>query len=262
VRATIAFKRLMDPPGVTWADRALLALAGTLLPRRRWSSLLVTPATVLAGPRRIVWKRWSYQHRGPGRPPIADEHVNLICRLARENPRWGYHRIVGELRKLGITVSATSVRNVLRRYRIPPAPPQEGPTWSGFLRSQAQTMLATDFFHVDAVNGQRYYAQLVIEIERRVVHLLGVTTIPSGQWVVQMARNLVWDLQEARRTIRFLIRDCATAFTAAFDEVLRSEGIETIRTPVRAPSANAFAKRWVKTVRGPCLDHLLIFSHR
>ena len=129
--------------------------------------------------------------------PIPDEHVDLICRLARENPRWGY------------------------------------------LRSQAQSLLATDFFHVDAVNGQRYYAPFAIEIERRVVHLLGVTTNLNGHWVTQMARNLVWDLEEAKRAIRFLIGDRDTKFTAAFGEVLRSAGIETVRTPVRAPRANA-----------------------
>jgi putative transposase len=244
-----------------WADRAFLALAGTLLPRCRWSSLLVTPATVLAWQRRIVRGRWTYPHRGPGRPPLPDEQVELICGLARENPRWGYLRIVGELRKLGVTVSATSVRNVLRRHGLRPAPRREGPTWSEFLRSQAQSMLATDFFHVDAVNGQRHYALFVIEIERRVVHLLGVTTNPNGRWVTQLARNLVCDLQEAKRSITFLVRDRDAKFTATFDEVLRSEGIETIRTPVRAPRANAFAERWVETVRAECLDHLLIFSH-
>jgi hypothetical protein len=109
-------------------------------------------------------------------------------------------------------------------------------------------MLATDFFHVDTVSGQRHCTLFVIEIERRVVHLLGVTTNPDGQWITQMARNLVWDLQEAKRTIRFLIRDRDTKFTAAFDEVLRSEGIETVCTPVRAPRANAFAECWVETV--------------
>jgi putative transposase len=222
----------------------------------------VTPATVLAWQRRIVRRRWSNQHRKPGRPSLPDEHVELICRLARENPRWGYLRIVGELRKLGMAVSATAVRTVLRRHGLPPAPPRKAPTWSAFLRSQVHSMLATDFFHIDSVNGHRYYALFVIEIERRVVHLLGVTTNPNGQWVAQMARNLVWDLQDAKRTIRFLIRDRDTKFTAAFDEVLRSEGIKTIRTPVRAPRANAFAERWVETVRAECLDHLLIFSHR
>lgn len=248
-------------PRFTWADRAFLALAGMLLPRQRWSSLLVTPATLLAWQRKIVRKRWTYPHRQSGRPPLPDEHVELICRLARENPRWGYLRIAGELAKLGVVVSATSVRNVLHRHGPSPAPRREGPTWSEFLRAQAQSMLATDFFHVDTVGGRRFYALFVIEIDRRVVHLLGITTNPNSRWVTQMARNLVFELTEAKRTIRFLIRDRDTKFTAAFDEVLRTEGIETIRTPVRAPRANAYAERWVGTVRRECLDHLLIFSH-
>ena len=190
---------------------------------------------------------------GPGRPPLPDEQVELICRLARENPRWAScdH---------GRAAQPWSGR-VRHRHGLPPAPRGEGPTWSDFLRSQAHRVLATDFFHVDAVDGQRYYALFVIEIERRVVHLLGVTTTPNGQWVTQMARKLAWDLQEAKRTIGFLIRDRDTKFTAAFDEVLRAEGIETVRTPVRAPRANAFAERWVETVRAEYLDHLMIFSH-
>jgi transposase InsO family protein len=193
---------------------------------------------------------------------MPSEHVDLICRLARENLRWGYLRIVGELRKLGITVSGTTVRKVLRRNGVPPAPRRGGPTWSEFLASQAKSILATDFFHVDTVGGQRYYALFVIEVERRVVHLLGVTKNPNDAWVTQMARNLVWELQEAKHSVRFLIRDRDTKFTANFDEVLRSEGIKTIRTPVRAPRANAFAERWAKTVRTECLDHLLIVSQR
>ena len=249
-------------PHFTWADRAFLALAGTLLPRHRWSSLLVTPTTLLAWQRKVVRKRWTYPRRKPGRPRLPDSHVELICRLARENPRWGYQRIVGELRKLGVVVSATSVRNVLRRHGLSPAPRRDGPTWSEFLRTQAQSMLATDFFHVDTVGGRRFYALFVIELDRRVVRLLGVTTNPNGRWVTQMARNLVFDLSEAKLTIRFLIRDRDTKFTAAFDEVLQTEGIATIRTPVRAPRANASAERWVETVRSECLDYLLIFSHR
>ena len=249
-------RRRTPRPRFSWADRAFVALGGTLLPRHRWSSLSVTPATVLSWQRKIIRRHWTYPHRKPGRPPMPSEHVDLICRLARENLRWGYLRIVGELRKLGITVSGTAVRKVLRRNGVPPAPRRGGPTWSEFLASQAKSILATDFFQIDTVGGQRYYALFVIEVERRVVHLLGVTKNPNDAWVTQMARNLVWELQEAKHSVRFLIRDRDTKFTANFDEVLRSEGIKTIRTPVRAPRANAFAERWAKTVRTECLDHL------
>ena len=188
--------------------------------------------------------------------------MELICRLARENPRWGYLRIVGELKKLGVTVSKTSVATVLRRHGLPPAPRREGPTWSEFLSAQAKGIVATDFFHVDTVLLRRYYVLFVIELERRVVHVLGVTTSPNGPWVTQVARNFAADLEEAGRRFRFLIRDRDTKFTASFDSVFASIGVEIIRTPVRSPRANAYAERFVRTVRHECLDHLLVISRR
>ena len=164
---------------------------------------------------------------------------------------------MGELRKLGVTVSVTSVRNVCRRHGLPPAWPREGPNWSEFLRSQGAEHAGHRLFHIDAVNG-RDCILFVIDIERRVVHLLGVTTNSNGQRVTQMVRSLVCDPEEAKRAIRFQIGDRDTKVTAAFDEVLRSAHIQTVRTPVRAPRANAFAERWVEIVRAECLDHLLI----
>jgi putative transposase len=183
-------------------------------------------------------------------------------RFARENPRWGYLRIVGELRKLGVTVSKGSVATVLGRHGLPPAPRREGPTWSQFLSAQAKGILATDFLGVDSVTLRRYYVLFVIEVDSRVVHLLGVTTNPAMAWVVQVARNFTSDLEDAGRRFRFLIRDRDTKFTASFDEVFKAIGISATRTPVRSPKANAFAERWVRTVREDCLDHLLIYSRR
>lgn len=183
-------------------------------------------------------------------------------RLARENPRWGYMRIVGELMKLGVTVSKTSVATVLRRHRLSPAPRRSGPTWSQFLNAQAKGLLATDFFTVEAVTLRRYYVLFVIEIERRVVHLLGVTANPDGPWVVQVARKFVSDLEDGGRRFRFLIRDGDAKFTSSFDAVLASVGIEAVRTPVASPRANAFAERFVRTVRQDCLDHLLVVFRR
>jgi transposase InsO family protein len=266
----------------TWSDRALIALLAGLIPRERWTALLVTPKTILDWHRRLVARRWTYPHRRPGRPSLERETVELIVRLARENPRWGYLRIVGELRKLSITVSKTSVATVLARHglppaprreaaavgitanqqRLPPAPRREGPTWSQFLSAQAKWILATDFFGVDSVTLRRYYVLFVIEVDSRVVHLLGVTANPVMAWVVQVARNFTSDLEDAGRRFRFLIRDRDTKFTASFDEVFRAGRIEAIRTPVRSPKANAFAERWVRTVREECLDHLLICSRR
>jgi transposase InsO family protein len=188
---------------------------------------------------------------------LAEETVELICRPARENPRCGYLRIVGELKKLGVRVSKGSVA-VLRR--LPPSPRRQGPRWSDFLRAQATGILATDFFTVDTVLLRRYYVLFVVEVHSRVVHLLGVTANPDGAWATQVARNFMADLEERGRQFRFLLRDRDTKSTANFDAVMASAGINVVRTPVQAPRANAFAERWVGTVRRECLDHLLTVS--
>jgi len=253
-------KRQAARPRFTWSDRALVSVLARLVPRERWASFLVTPETIFRWHRALVRRRWTYPHRRHGRPALARETVELIVRLARENPRWGYLRIVGELKKLGVIVSKTSVAAVLRRHRLPPAPRRSGPTWGEFLRAQAKGILATDFFTVDTITLRRFYVLFVIEIDRRRVHLLGVTANPNGPWVTQVARNFVSDLEAADRRFRFLIRDRDTKFTASFDTVLASIGIETIRTPVASPRANAFAEWFVRTIRNDCLDHLLVVS--
>jgi putative transposase len=186
--------------------------------------------------------------------------VSLVLRLARENPRWGYVRIVGECRKLGVRVSATSVRTILRRHRLGPAPRRGGPSWAQFLRSQAAGTLACDFLTVETIGLTRLYVFFVIELEHRRVHLAGVTAHPTGAWVTQAARNLLMDLDEHAHRFRFLIRDRDTKFAAAFDTVLTAAGIRVLKTPPRAPKANAFAKRWVRTVRTECLDWILIWN--
>lgn len=229
---------------------------------RKRMAFVVTPKTVLDWHRRLVARRWTYPHRRPGRPALERETVELIVRLTRENPRWGYSRIVGELRKLGIIVPKTSVATVLARHGLPPAPRREGPTWAQFLSAQAKGILATDFFHVDSVMLKRYYVLFVIEVDSPVVHLLGVTTNPAMAWVIQVAWNFTSDLEDGGRRLRFLIRDRDTKFTVSFDEVFKAIGIEAIRTPMRSPKANAFAERWVRTVREECLDHLLVCSRR
>ena len=253
-------RRQASRPRFSWTDRALIAALAGIVPRERWAAFLVTPETILRWHRALVRRHWIYPHRGPGRPALPEETVDLIVRLARENPRWGYLRIAGELKKLGVTISKGSVANVLRRHRLPPAPRRAGPTWAEFLRAQAKGILATDFFTVDTVLLRRYYVLFVIEVERRVVHLLGVTTNPNGPWVTQVARNFCTELEEAGPRMRFLIRDRDTKFTASFDEVFASIGSQTVVTPVRAPNANAFSERWVRTLREDCLDHLLVVS--
>jgi hypothetical protein len=192
---------------------------------------------------------------------MSAELVELIVRLGRENRSWGCVRIQGELRKLGVRVGATSVRRVLRSHGLGPAP-RRGPSWAEFLKAQAKGILATDFFSVDTVFFKQLYVLFAIEHEPRRAHLLGVTEHPDNSFVTQVARNLAGGLAEACRPMKFLIRDRDTKFTASFDDVFRSEAVEVIKTPVRAPRANAHAERFVRTVRTECLDWALVLGRR
>jgi transposase InsO family protein len=183
-------------------------------------------------------------------------------RLARENPRWGYQRIAGELAGVGQRVSATTVAKILRQAGVSPAGARSELSWREFLRAHAASMIACDFFCVETLLTGRLYVLFFIELGTRRVHLAGCTSNPTGDWTAQQARQLAWTLQERPAPIRFLIRDRDGKFTRAFDEVFRSEGVEIIRTPFRAPNANAYAERWVGAVRRECLDWLLIASRR
>jgi putative transposase len=193
---------------------------------------------------------------------LDPEIAGLVVRLARENPRWGYLRIVGECRKLGVWVSATSVRTILRRHHLGPAPRRGGPNWTQFLRTQAAGTLACDFLTVETIGLTRLYVFFVIELEHRRVHLAGITAHPTGAWVTQAARNLLMDVNDRAHRFRFLIRDRDGKFTRAFDAVFTAASIEVIKIPPRAAKANAFAERWVRTVRAECLDWVLIFNRR
>jgi transposase InsO family protein len=255
-------RRQLGRPRPSAVDRALLAALSRTLPRSAWSAFAVSPKTLLRWHRRLVSRHWTYDRRGPGRPPLDAELHALIVRLARENPRWGYRRIVGELGKLGLWVSATSVRAVLKRCQIPPAPRRSGPSWRAFLRAQARGVVACDFLTVDTVWLRRFYVLFFIQLGTRRVRLAGVTEHPSGTWITQQARNLMIDSRGREHPARFLIRDRDAKFSAAFDEVFRSEGIQVIRTPFRAPNANAHAERLVRTLREECLDWLLVIGRR
>jgi putative transposase len=247
-------------PRLRPADRALLAALARLLPPRRRHGLVVRPQTLLRWHRELVRRKWTHPRRNPGRPHVDDRIRQLVLRFAHENPRWGYPRIAGELLKLGLRVSPSTVRRILLGNGVGPAPRCSGPSWRQFLRQQAATMLACDLFTVETLSLRRFYVLFFIELASRRVHLAGCTTNPTGAWVTQQARNLSFTGIFER--VRLLIHDHDSKFSAAFDEVFRSEGIEVIHTPIRAPQANALAERFVRTIRAECLDWLLIIGRR
>src|SRR6266567_7976366 len=250
-------------PTVNWADRALLAALLAVIPRarRQGMRLLVTPDTILRWHRDIVRRRWAARSaRGKtGRPTTRRNIQALIRRLARENPEWGYRRIHGELASLGVNVAASTVWEILKASGIDPAR-QSGPRWSQFLRSQAETILACDFFTVDLLEGTQAYVLAVIEHATRRIRILGVTLHPTGQWTAQQARNLLMDLGEQAEQVKFMIRDRGPDFTAAFDAVLADAGIRTVLCNIQTPRMNATAERWIGGCRRELLDRTLIWN--
>ena len=244
-------------------DRVLLAAASRVIPRDRWVAFLVTPATLLRWHRALVNRKWTSRRTGrPGRPPIDPAIRALILRFARENPRWGRVRIGGELRKLGVRVGATTIRTLLRPARAGPAPRRTGPTWTESLRAQADGIIACDVLTVETAWLTTLSILVVIELGSRRIHLSPSTAHPDSAWVTQQARNLALDLDARASPVRFLIRDRDATSSGSCDAVLRSEGMRVIRTPIRAPNANADAERVIETMRAECLDWTLIQGRR
>ena len=253
-------RRKAGRPRLRRLDKAFLAAAARMLPRDRQASFIVTPATLMRWHRELVRRKWTYKAKRSGRPPLDPEICELILRLARENSRWGCVRIQGELRKLGLRVGATTIRALLRREGLGPAPRRAGPSWSEFLRAQAEGILACDFFTVETAFLKTLYVLFFIEVGTRRVHLTGATRNPDAAWVTQQARNLCFDLDERETPVRILIRDRDSKFAGSFDEIFATEGAQVILTPIRSPKANAFAERFVETVRHECLDWILVLG--
>ena len=226
-------------PNLNWVDRALLVTLLGVIPKapRQGLRLLVTPDTILRWHRDIIRRRWAARSMQgkPGRPATRQNIRALVRRLARENPDWGYRRIHGELAGLGVNIAASTVWEILRASGIDPGRRQTGPTWSQFLRSQAEAILACDFFTVDLLDGTQAYVLAVIEHATRRIRILGITLHPTGEWTAQQARNLMMDLGEQADRVEFMIRDRGSNFTAAFDAVLADAGIRTVLCNTQTP---------------------------
>lgn len=238
----MVLRRQIARPSLQPADRAILSGLARLVSKVRRQGFFVQPETLLRWHRDLVARRWTYSKK-PGRPPLPAGTVALICRLATENPTWGYRRVHGELATMGVSVAASTVWSVLKRHGIDPTPRRTGPTWAEFIKAQASAMVACDFFHVDTILLRRLYVLVFIDLHSRVVHLAGITTNPVDGWVTQQARNIAIACDDPNRAVKFLIRDRDAKFTKSFDEVFRSEGIRIVRTPVRALRANAICER-------------------
>jgi putative transposase len=261
---TVLQRRQPRRPKLNWADRALLATLLGVIPRARRHGLrlLVTPDTIVRWHREVVRRRWAARSiRGrTGRPATRRNVRALVLRLARENPEWGYRRIHGELAGLGVKIAASTVWEILKKAGIDPAPRRSVPAWPQFLRSQAEAILACDFFTADLLDGTQAYVLAVIEHATRRIRILGITLHPTGEWTAQQARNLVMDLGEQAHRVKFMIRDRGSNYTAAFDAVLAGAGIRTVLCNVQTPRMNPITERWIGGCRRELLDRTVIWN--
>ena len=251
---------------VRWTpgDRMLLAALRDRLPQSAWAGLLVRPETVLGWHRAMVRRKWAAYLRRPrrGRPRTSTECRQLIVRMAKENSGWGYFRIKGELRKLGHTVAATTIRSLLLRAGIPPSGRRAKLSWKQFLAAQAHALVVADFLSVDTVFFKRLYVLIYMHLATRRVLLAACTANPNEAWIAQQARNLAWTLEEEGIKLKAVIHDRDKKFSARADNILRSAGARVILTPLMAPRANAHVERWIGSCRRECLDRVLVVNPR
>ncbi len=256
LRRTVKRPDLRDP------DRMVFAALAGFLPKGR---LLIAPSTLLRWHRELVRRRWAGFGRRAGRrgrPEVGAEIQDLILKMARDNRRWGYLRIAGELRKLGHRVAATTIRRVLKRNGLGPARRRRGPSWSQFLRSHAKGVIACDLMTVDTVLLRRLHVIVFLELNSRRVFWWASTYHPTAEWATQQLRNLTWELQDGDTDFRFLLHDRGSTFTTGFDAVAQAEGADVLLSPYRCPRANAHCERLLQTVRQEALDWLVILGQR
>src|SRR5260370_37944677 len=246
------------------AERTIMAALSQRVTRTALVGMLVQPETILGWHHQLVRRRWAAfgGRRGPGRPGLDPEIQKLILDIAKSNPRWGCVRVRVELLKLGHAVSATAIRNLLRRHRIGPAPVRSRLTWKAFLRAQASAIVLTDFFSVDTVFLKRLYVLSYMELATRRIIWFAVTDRPDAAWVSQQARNVSWELNECGASARFLIHDHDHKYGGGSDLVFEADGMTVLRTPIAAPRANSHMERQIGSTRRECLDWLLILNRR
>ena len=268
VEENLVLKEQLEGQRLRFTDeqRIRLAVKAKALGRQLLDELetLVTPDTLLAWHRKLIAKKWTYARQGPGRPRVAQEITDLVLRMARENVSWGYDRIQGALANLGHSIAPNTVKNILKRHGIEPAPEREKRTsWQTFLQAHWEVMAATDFFTVEVWMPRglvTYYVLFVIRLKTRCVHIAGVTTAPNGAYLEQVARNLTDVSDGFLLTSRSLIMDRDTKYTEDFRNYLDREGVKPVRCPARAPNCNAFAERFVRSIKAECLDRMIIFG--
>jgi transposase InsO family protein len=254
--------RLSDP------ERCTLAEIGKRLGRRALERVacVAKPDTLLAWYRRLIARKFdgSQCRTYPGRPRIAPEVKELVIRFARENSSWGYDRIVGALANLGHPISDQTVGNILRRHDIAPAPKRgQTTTWKEFIRRHMDVLAGTDFFTVEVLTWRglvTFYVLFFLHLETRRVSLGGITRHPTEEWMTQIARNAVDEESGYLRQHRYVLHDRDTKFCADFRKTLATGGVKCLRLPPRSPNLNAFAERWVRSVRSECLSHFILFG--